>query len=187
MTQEFFNEISQTKPVEILTPEQFACIDNPDQFQYIVSASKIKNRQETIKMIDEAGVDLITVIHDTAVLGKTPAPSIGPGSFVFNFATVSIGATLGRHCIVDCYSLIGHHCTLGDNCLVCPNVMINGKSSLGTNCVCNTGVTVTNRAAVADDIELLAFTKVTKNLHAPGRYIGSTAKKFNSLASPNEL
>jgi UDP-3-O-[3-hydroxymyristoyl] glucosamine N-acyltransferase len=56
--------------------------------------------------------------------------------------------------------------------------MITDKSIVGNNCVFNIQSTVTNRATVVDDVELMAFAKVAKDITTSGQYIGSTVRKF---------
>jgi len=180
MTHEFQNEIQKTHPVEVITPDVFFKESQQDQYQYIVSVAwDLAERKTVIDHVDQHGLDLITVIHDSAIVGTD---RIGPGSFIFGFSTAAIGSKIGRHSIIGYYSLVGHYSCLGNNCILRPGVMINGKSTVGNNCVINSRVTVTNGSTVADNIELMAFTNVAKDLNSPGRYIGPTAKKINQLA-----
>lgn len=178
--QEIFAALkSNRSQVDIIEPDSFFNLDNYHEYQYIVSEqSDRKKRTQVIEFLDQNNLDLVTFIHDTAVVGQIPPAKIGAGSFVFPFCTLSIHSEIGRHCIVGSYSLIGHYSRLGNNCFLRPGVMINGKSSVGNNCVLNTRVTVTNKSRISDNIELMAFTNVTKNLTDPGKYIGSTARKF---------
>jgi UDP-3-O-[3-hydroxymyristoyl] glucosamine N-acyltransferase len=55
--------------------------------------------------------------------------------------------------------------------------MITGKSTVGNNCVLNNRSTVTNRVTVVDDVELMAFANVVKDITEPGRYVGSSARR----------
>jgi hypothetical protein len=59
-----------------------------------------------------------------------------------------MASTIGRHCIVGSYSLIGHYSSIGNNCILRPGVMITGKSTVGNNCTINTRSTVTNNSTV---------------------------------------
>ena len=180
MTQEFLAEIQKTHLAEVITPDDFFKEPGQDQYQYIVSVSwDLAERKTVIDHVDQHGLDLITVIHDLAIVGTD---HIGPGSFIFGFSTAAIGSKIGRHSIIGYYSLVGHYSCLGNNCILRPGVMINGKSTVGNNCVINSRVTVTNGSTLADNIELMAFTNVTKDLTSPGRYIGPTAKKISQLA-----
>lgn len=178
MTQEFVGEISCTRSVTVVETQDF--LNNPDtQFQYIVAVSvDFAERKNVIDTVDSLDLDLITVINDHCLIGNNPAPEIHPGTFIFPFCNIGLGAAIGRHCIISAYSMLGHHSTIGRNCVLRPGVMVTGKSTVGNNCVFNIRSTVTNHATVVDDVELMAFANVAKDITVPGQYIGSTARKF---------
>jgi len=178
MTQEFVGEISCTRSVTVVETQDF--LNNPDtQFQYIVSVSvDFAERKNVIDTVDSLDLDLITVINDHCLIGNNPAPEIQPGTFIFPFCNIGLGAAIGRHCIISAYSMLGHYSTIGRNCVLRPGVMVTDKSTVGDNCVFNIRSTVTNHATVVDDVELMAFANVVKNITHPGQYIGSTARKF---------
>jgi carbonic anhydrase/acetyltransferase-like protein (isoleucine patch superfamily) len=187
MTYEFLSEITRTHPAEIITPEEFYAIEDHLQYQYIIAVCKLANRKLLVDYVDRHNLDLITYIHDSVVLASVHKPVIGPGTFIFSHSTALTYTSIGRHCIIGCYCLIGHYSKIGNNCQLRPGVLITGKSSIGNNCMLNVKVTVTNKVSIGDNIELMAFSNVIKNLSEPGRYIGSGPKKFNTLPSPNEL
>jgi UDP-3-O-[3-hydroxymyristoyl] glucosamine N-acyltransferase len=178
MTQEFVNEISCTRSVSVIGTQDF--LNNPDpQFQYIVAISvDFAERKNVIDTVDSLDLDLITVINDHCQIGNRPAPVIQPGTFIFPFCNIGLGASIGRHCIISAYSMLGHYSTIGRNCVLRPGVMVTGKSTVGNNCVFNIRSTVTNCATVVDDVELMAFANVAKDIATPGQYIGSVARKF---------
>lgn len=180
MTHEFVNEISKTHSPQVMEPQDFLQLSNRQQYQYIV-ASWIdrEQRNQVIGLLDQERLDLITVIHDSVVLGDNPAPIIQPGTFVFAFCHLSIGSKIGKHCIICAYSMIGHYSTLGNGCVVRPGVIVVGKSQIGNNCYLNTRSTVINGAQVCDDVELMGFSALTKNASVPGKYIGTPARLQN--------
>jgi UDP-3-O-[3-hydroxymyristoyl] glucosamine N-acyltransferase len=182
MTSEFVNEITLTHPVEVINPDNFLSLPNQHNYQYIISVSyDLEERKKLIKYVDQHNLDLITVINDTTLVGATPSAIIYPGSFIFPFCNISIASTVGRHCIVGSYSLVGHYASIGNNCILRPGVMITGKSTVGHNCTINTRSTVTNNSTVTDNVEIMAFTNVVKNIVESGRYIGSTARRQPDL------
>jgi UDP-3-O-[3-hydroxymyristoyl] glucosamine N-acyltransferase len=128
MTQEFVGEISCTRSVTVVETQDF--LNNPDpQFQYIVSVSvDFEERKNVIDTVDDLDLDLITVISDQSLVGNRPAPVIQPGTFIFPFCSIGLGATIGRHCIISSYSMIGHNSTIGCNCVLRTGVMITDKS-----------------------------------------------------------
>ena len=182
MTKEFVNEISSTHYVEVLRPDDFLLLCNQDNYQYIIAVSyDLEERKKLIAYVDQQNLDLITVISGTTLVGTTPAAVIHPGTFVFPFCNISIASTIGRHCIVGSYSLIGHYASIGNNCILRPGVMVTGKSTVGNNCTINTRSTITNTSNVTDNVEIMAFTNVVKNIIESGKYIGSTARRQPDL------
>ena len=176
MTAEFVNEIALTHLVEVVCPNDFLLLPNQDNYQYIIAVSyDLEERKKIIEYVDQQNLDLITVVSNTALLGA--AAIIYPGTFVFPFCNISLGANIGRHCIVGSYSLIGHYASIGNNCILRPGVMITGKSTVGHNCTINTRSTITNNSTVADNVEIMAFTNVVKNIVASGKYLGTTARR----------
>ena len=182
MTKEFVNEILLTHYVEIIQPDDFLLLCNQDNYQYIISVSyDLEERKKLIAYVDQQNLDLITVISGTTLVGTTPAAVIHPGTFVFPFCNISIASTIGRHCIIGSYSLIGHYASIGNNCILRPGVMVTGKSTVGNNCTINTRSTITNNSNVTDNVEIMAFTNVVKNIIESGKYIGSTARRQPDL------
>jgi UDP-3-O-[3-hydroxymyristoyl] glucosamine N-acyltransferase len=178
MTQEFVNEIVKTHPVEVIAPMEF--LNNIDStYQYIISVTfDLGERKKIIDIVDQYKLDLITVIHDTALVGTNPPAVIRPGTFIFPFSSIALGSSLGRHCIIGPYNLIGHYSQLGNNCLTRPAVIISDKSTVGDNCVFNIKSTVTNKVKIVDNVEVLGLTNVVKNIDQPGRYAGSSARRI---------
>lgn len=179
MTLEFLSEIQKTHDCQVVEPAEFEKSTDQDKYQYIISVSwDLAERQKVICKVDQLNLDLITFIHSTVVIGNSPAPQIGPGSFIFPYSTIAIGSRLGRHCIIGYYSLIGHYSQLGSNCLLRPGSMVNGKSYLGDHCVMNTRSTITGGANITNNVTLMAFCSVTKNLTESGYYAGSPSRKI---------
>ena len=182
MTAEFVNEITLTHLVEVIQPNDFLLSPNQDNYQYIISVSyDLKERKELIEYVDQQNLDLITVISNTTLVGTVPSAVIHPGTFIFPFCNISLGASIGQHCIIGSYSLLGHYVSIGNNCILRPSVMVTGKSTVGNNCIINTRSTITNDSTVTDDVEIMAFTNVVKNIVEPGRYLGITARRQPDL------
>ena len=182
MTQEFVNEISLTHCVEVIRPDDFLLLCNQDNYQYIIAvAYDLAERKKLIEYVDQQNLDLVTVINGTTLVGSTLTTVIHPGSFIFPFCNISIASTIGRHCIVGSYSLIGHYSSIGNNCILGPGVMITGKSTVGNNCTISTRSTITNNSNVTDNVKIMAFTNVAKNIVESGKYIGSTARRQPDL------
>jgi len=179
MTQEFVNEIVKTHTVEVVVPQDF----KPNsEYQYIVAVTfDLAERRQILDVVDQHQLDLVTVIHDTSLIGTNPPAQIGAGNFVFPFSTVALGARTGRHCIIGPYNLIGHYSTLGDNCITRPGVVISDKSTVGNNCVFNIKSTVTNKVTITDNVAIMGLSNVVKDIELPGRYTGSSARRVGDF------
>jgi len=175
MTQEFVNEISKTHAVDVVAPVNF--VPN-NAYQYIVSITfDLEERRQIVRLVDQHRLDLVTVVHDTSLIGSTPPAQIGAGTFIFPFSIVALGSCIGRHCIIGPYNLIGHYSRLGDNCVTRPGVTISDKSIVGNHCVFNIKSTVTNKVKIVDHVEVLGLTNVVKDITESGRYVGSSARR----------
>jgi UDP-3-O-[3-hydroxymyristoyl] glucosamine N-acyltransferase len=173
MTHEFEHAISKTHDYSILEPDQYMDFENKHNYQYIVASWKdFDSRKIILEHVDDLDLDLVTYIDETAVI----VGNVGPGSFVHPFSKVSIQSTVGKHCIVCSYSLIGHYCSVGDGCVIRPGVLLVGKSTIGKNCVLNARSTVCNAVHVCADTEIMGFSAVTKDITKPGVYLGTPAR-----------
>jgi UDP-3-O-[3-hydroxymyristoyl] glucosamine N-acyltransferase len=179
MTQEFVNEISKTHLVEVVEPINF--VPSPE-FQYIIAVTfDLQERQHIIAMVDQHNLDLVTVVHDTCLVGTNPPAKIGAGNFIFPFTIVALGSETGRHCIIGSYNLIGHYSRLGDNCITRPGVTISDKSTVGNNCLFNIKSTVTNKVTIADNVTIMGLSNVVKDIELSGRYAGSSVKRVGDF------
>ena len=163
--------------VSIMTPQEFKNLQSKDDFQYFIGfALDLKEREQTIDLLDEYDSDCVTFIHETASVHEGAV--IGKGSCVANFSTVMQGAVLGKHCFVETYCLISHNTTIGNNCMLHSGTMIAGKTNIGNNCMFNFRSGVMNKIDICDNVIVGAFSNVTKPIETPGVYVGSPARKL---------
>jgi UDP-3-O-[3-hydroxymyristoyl] glucosamine N-acyltransferase len=180
MAHEYVNAISTVHDtVVVLEPNEYYSLPDKTVYQYTVSIwIELESRKQIINHVDNSSLDLVTYIDDTARLGKTPPSIIEPGSFIFPFCSIGVGAQIGRHCVVSSYSMIGHYSKIGNGCILRPGVMIVGKSHVGDNCVFNVRSTVVEQAVICNDTTVLGLSGVTKNITQPGRYGGTPARRL---------
>ena len=177
MTQEYVNEISKTHAVQVIEPTNF--VANTD-YQYIVAVTlDLAERKHMIDLLDQNNLDLVTVIHDTSLIGSDPPAQIGAGTFVFPFTIVALGSVVGPHSVIGPYNLIGHYSRVGRNCITRPGVIISDKSTVGNDCVFNIKATVTNKVRIVDNVEIMGLTNVVKDIDQAGRYAGFSARRIS--------
>lgn len=163
--------------VSIMTPQEFKNLQSKDDFQYFIGFGlDLKEREQTIDLLDEYDSDCVTFIHETASVHEGAV--IGKGSCVANFSTIMQGAVLGKHCFVETYCLVSHNTTIGNNCMLHSGTMIAGKTTIGKNCMFNFRSGVMNKLDICDNTVIGAFSNVTKNIDTPGVYVGTPARKL---------
>jgi UDP-3-O-[3-hydroxymyristoyl] glucosamine N-acyltransferase len=180
MTKEFSQEICKTHKAQVIEPEDFLKLNDKKKFQYIVSSwINLESRKHITTLIDELQLDLITVIHDSAVIANDPPAKVQPGTFIFDFCHVGLSSNIGRHCIISEYTLVGHYVKIGHGTITRPGVIIVEKSQVGNNCVLNVRSTLVNSVTVCDNVEISGCSTVTKDITQPGRYAGTPARRIS--------
>lgn len=171
-------------PVTVITPEEFLALEDKTVYQYcVVFTLDTIARQNIIDILESQQLDCFSYVHHTSVV-RTDVPIsevIGRGSFLCSFNTVMMGATIGKHCILETYCLISHYSKLHNNVIVHSGTMIAGKTVVGNGCMFNFKSATLNALTICDGVEVGALSTVTKDILAPGRYMGSIARYVGPL------
>ena len=163
--------------MSVITPEDFIALEDKDAFQYLVMFNKdLALRDEVIAIIEEEQLDCVSAMHKTA--WKTDTSKIGKGTVIGPFASLYVNASIGDHCVLEAYSMIGHYTNVGNNVHIRPNVMISGSCNIGNNCVFNTRSTVLEHIDVCDDVLVGGMTGVRRDITESGMYVGTSAKRI---------
>lgn len=184
ITQEakFFISQEFTDSIEIISPEEFIDSTAKDQYSYFVAFTLDHTlRQQINEMLDREQLDCIIYIHPTVTRYFDDCDVekfVGAGSFISPYSTILLGATIGRHCIIETYCMISHYVSIGDNTQLHPGTMIAGKTTIGKNCMFNFKSTVLNALTIADDVELGAMSCLTKDTTQAGKYVGTPARRI---------
>jgi UDP-3-O-[3-hydroxymyristoyl] glucosamine N-acyltransferase len=102
------------------------------------------------------------------------------------FSTILLHAKIGKHCILETYCLVAHYSELKDNVIMHVGTMIAGKTTVGNNCLFNFKSSAINNIIICDNVEVGAFSNITKNVTMPGRYLGSVARYSGAITTFGE-
>ena len=115
---------------------------SPDAFigdssiRFVVALGDPVARAHVVAELERlAGPRFATIIHPRAWIGESV--SIGAGSMVFGFTSVTADATLGRHVLVNPGTTIAHDCrledfaTVGPSCALAGGVIVEEGAELG--------------------------------------------------------
>jgi sugar O-acyltransferase (sialic acid O-acetyltransferase NeuD family) len=124
--------------------------------------------------IEMQGLSPVTVLHPSAVVERDLI--IGSGSQVLAGAVIDVSVRIGRQCIVNLHSLIGHDSEMGDGSEVGPGATVCGNVTLGENAWVGAGSTVLPRIRIGQDAVVGAGSVVMRDVPDGVTVLGSPAR-----------
>lgn len=93
-------------------------------------------RKDRVDLVDKAGVNIINLIDPSCFFTPGYNIKMGKGILIASFAGFRSNITIGDHCVIDCFSSIGHDVHIGRNVLigtraVVSSAIIENDSKLG--------------------------------------------------------
>lgn len=159
------NNVSIVEPQDLLPSNDTA---------YIVCVSKYT--QERISIIQQLkNKTFAKFIHSSCVIHGNS--KIGAGTFIGPNVSLFFNCSIGDHCIIGPYSMISHATTIGTGTIIHPGTIIAGSCSVGDYCVFGLRSTVIDKLSICDNAQIGAGAMITKDIIAPGTYVGSPARK----------
>jgi len=177
MVESAMNFISlQTKnTMEVISPEVFFNLENKFDYQYLVAfCIDTELRKKICEEIDNLDLDCITYVDDTSLVNNTC--TLGKGVIIGPFSSTLYATHVGNHCWIESYCLVAHHVNLGRACVLHSGVAIAGKTTIGENCTFKFKSSVLNHLSIVNDVNVGAYSNVTKDITKPGLYVGSIAR-----------
>jgi UDP-3-O-[3-hydroxymyristoyl] glucosamine N-acyltransferase len=100
----------------------------PDEV-FVVANGDPAVKAGLVKKIEQAGGQLLSVIHPTCYVAKTA--TIGPGVIMCPFAFVAPGAVLAPHVTMNVHCACGHNARIGSYSVLSPYACVAGAAELG--------------------------------------------------------
>lgn len=141
---------------------------------FIIAIGDSQIRKNISLKFEKAGFQAISLIHPQVSIA--PSVQIGLGSIICAGAQLTVNLSIGRHCIVNLNSTIGHEAQIGDFCTLSPGTNISGAVELGNNCFLGSGVNVLPGRKIIANCTIGAGAVVTNHLQQSGVYVGIPAK-----------
>ncbi len=112
----------------------------------VVSIGDNRARARLVEALLDAGAELATIVHPSAVI--SPTATLGSGTVVFAGAVIGPAATLGRNVIVNTAVSVDHDNWISDHVHLSPGVHLGGTVSVGEGAHLGVGVNVRNNLAI---------------------------------------
>lgn len=120
-----------------------------------------------------------TAIHPSAIISPM-CTLIGEGTIVSANAVIRPFTSVGKHCIINSCSLVGHDNTIGDFVHIAPGAKCAGAVSVGKSTWVGIGASVRDHISICDHCMIGAGAVVVKSITEPGTYVGVPAKRKES-------
>ena len=145
-----------------------------DSSDFFVAVGNNKIRQKIFYMLKDAGANIVTLFHPTAVVSATA--KVGEGVVVMPHALVGVDAEVGDGAIVNTCASVDHDCYLGDFAHVSAGVHMAGLMRIESLTFVGVGATVVQN--VCSDCLIGAGAVVAKPITESGTYVGVPARKI---------
>lgn len=140
----------------------------------IVAIGNNKVRQQKLQQLNNAGANIITLIHPSATVSRYT--QIGIGSVVVAGAVINPDCVIGSGAIINTCSSVGHDCNLGDAVHICPGARLAGGTEVDDRAWIGVGSSVRQLIKVGADAVVGAGSVVVKNVHSDTVVVGNPAK-----------
>jgi sugar O-acyltransferase (sialic acid O-acetyltransferase NeuD family) len=131
-------------------------------------------RLEKQHELEQTGIQLLTIIHPSAVV--SPYSEIGKGSVVFAGAVINAFATIGIGCIINTCSTIDHDCVLADGVHVSPGAHLGGNVHVGKAAWVGIGSSVRQCIQIGENVVVGAGAAVVNDIEPGLTVIGVPAR-----------
>ena len=159
----------------------YPCVGSCDAFDtmasdavFFVAYGGAELRRKWTERIADAGRQLATLIHPSAVVSPTAA--FGEGVIVCAQAVVNARAKLGTGVIVNTAASVDHDCTLDDYVHVCPGARLAGAVSVGTGSWIGIASSVIQTIRIGDNVTVGAGAAVVRDVDNGLTVVGVPAK-----------
>lgn len=149
---------------------------------YVVGIANPLQRQEIARLFDGSGLEAISLIHPSAVIGFDV--EIGRGAVVCAGAMITTNVRVGMHVHLDRLVNIGHDCVLKNFVTAHPGAIISGGVTVQQRSVIGAAACVLPRCRISSDVVVGAGAVVTKDVQASTTVVGVPAR---SLEPANQV
>jgi sugar O-acyltransferase (sialic acid O-acetyltransferase NeuD family) len=161
-------------------------LGNIDEWQrfsnafFVVALGSPRSRKSIVERMELQGkVPFGTLIHPSVRYSQYV--SFSEGCIITAGCILSTQIALGRHCICNLSSTVGHDVTFGDYVTIAPQVAISGNITLGNGVEIGTGAVLVEKLSVGIGGFVGAGAVVTKPVFENALAVGAPARQLKTL------
>ena len=168
-----FEGLKGTYPPIISSPEEYEV--QPDDV-FFVAMGEPKWRRYYAEMMEKKGAKFLSIIDDKAFVN--PTATIGDGSYIAGWSSVSDNVKLGKHVIVHSFSALGHDTRVRDYVSIEAYCFSGGYSEIGDDSVMHVRSHLLPHKKIGDKVVVGASSVVMRNVPDGDHVFGNPAKKI---------
>lgn len=167
-----FDGLNGQYPPILCSPEDYSI--QPDDV-FFVAMGDSKWRKYYSDIIEKKGGHFITIIGKDAIVN--PTASIGEGSFISSWATVSDNVVIGKQVVIHVFSDLGHDAKVGAFSTIEAYCFLGGYSEIGTCSTMHVRSTLIKHKKIGNNAVIGACSLVIRNVKDETHVFGIPAKK----------
>lgn len=152
----------------------------------VIAIASASVRERIAKRCDAAGVPFATIIHPTVKL-RGHLCTVGEGTIMCEGAGTAINCHIGKHCIFNMFSGMGHDSVMEDFSSMMSHTTTGGDVHIGKGCYFGLRCTVINQITIGDNCTFGAGAVVVRDALEAGTYVGVPAKMIKKYIAPEEV
>lgn len=148
-----------------------------DKADFFVALGNNAVRERIQEKLIEQGLDLIILIHPSAVVSADV--EIGIGSVVMAGGVINSSTRIGKGCIINTNSSLDHDNVIDDYVHISPGVSLAGTVRVGRGSWIGIGSVVSNNVNICSGCKAGAGAVIVKDITAPGTYVGVPVRRVD--------
>ena len=144
----------------------------------IIAIGDNRVRASYAKLVLDAKLDLLSVIHPSASI--SPTATIGRGVVVAAGAVIAAQAKIADSVIVNTSAVIDHECEIGEASHICPGALLAGRVRVGSGAFVGLGANILPCLNIGDHAIIGAGATVIRDVPAGATVVGVPARIIKS-------
>ena len=157
------------------------CAPNDYEIQpddvFFIAMGDPKWRKHFAEMIERKGGRFMTIVCNGAHVN--PTATIGEGTFIAGWSSVSDNVVIGRHTMIHPFSVLGHDVKVGEYCSIEAHCFLGGYAGMGDSSILHVRSTIIRHKRIGNNVEVGASSVVMRNFSDNLHVFGNPAKKLN--------
>jgi len=143
---------------------------------FFITIGQVKSpnlRIQKFEQLKSIGVRIPTIISPLAYVSKYA--KVEEGTLIFPFTMVDVDVNIGKNCIINHHTTIGHGANIEDHSHISANCVL-GKCTIGKGAFIGGNSWITNLVSIAPNTVVGSGSNVIKSINTAGIYVGNPAK-----------